>query len=86
MGGVESDSITLDIIRDYVDRIVLVKEESIKNAMRFLYEKESLLIEGAGAITTAALMEHGSEFTNKKVVLTISGGNISKEDLLSQIE
>ncbi len=86
MGGVESDSITLDIIRDYVDRIVLVKEESIKNAMRFLYEKESLLIEGAGAITTAALMETASEFIGKTVVLTLSGGNISKEDLLSQIE
>jgi threonine dehydratase len=86
MGGVESDSITLDIIQDYVDRIVLVKEESIKKAMRFLYEKESLLIEGAGAVSTAALMECASEFVGKNVVLTISGGNISKDDLLSQIE
>jgi len=28
-------------------------------------------------------MENASEFTGKKVVLTISGGNISEEDLLS---
>jgi len=86
MGGVESDSITLDIIDKYVDRIVLVSEDSIKRAMRFLYEKESLLIEGAGAVTTAALMENATEFVGKKVVLAVSGGNISKEDLLSQTE
>ncbi|MHA1613676.1 MAG: threonine ammonia-lyase, partial [Candidatus Thorarchaeota archaeon] len=78
MGGVESDSITLDIINKYVDRLVLVSEDSIKRAMRFLYEKEMLIIEGAGAVTTAALMENASEFVGKKVVLTLSGGNISK--------
>lgn len=83
MGGVESDSITLDIINKQVDRIVLVSEESILRAMRFLYEHESLIIEGAGAVTTAALMENASEFAGNKVVLTLSGGNISEEDLLS---
>jgi threonine dehydratase len=86
MGGVESDSITLDIIDKYVDRLLLVSEDSIKRAMRFLYEKESLIIEGAGAVTIAALMENVSEFVGRKVVLTLSGGNISKEDLLTQIE
>lgn len=86
MGGVESDSITLEIINENVDRIVLVSEESILRAMQFLYEQESLLIEGAGAVTTAALMENASEFEGKKVVLTLSGGNISKEDLLSQFQ
>lgn len=83
MGGVESDSITLDIINKQVDRIILVNEESILRAMQFLYEQESLLIEGAGAVTTAALMENASKFAGKKVVLTLSGGNISKDDLLS---
>ena len=63
-----------------------MSEDSIKRAMRFLYEKESLIIEGAGAVTTAALMENASEFVGKKVVLTLSGGNISKEDLLAQLE
>ena len=83
MGGVESDSITLDIINKQVDRIILVNEESILRAMQFLYEQESLLIEGAGAVTTAALIENASKFARKKVVLTLSGGNISKDDLLS---
>ncbi|MGY5871913.1 MAG: threonine/serine dehydratase [Candidatus Thorarchaeota archaeon] len=83
MGGVESDSITLDIINKQVDRVVLVSEEAILRAMQFLYEKESLIIEGAGAVTTATIMENVSEFAGKKVVLTLSGGNISEDDLLS---
>jgi len=84
----ESDSLAQGLmgINKYVDRLVLVSEDSIKRAMRFLYEKEMLIIEGAGAVTTAALMENASEFVGKKVVLTLSGGNISKEDLLAQIE
>lgn len=86
MGGVESDSITLGIINKYVDRVVLVSEVSIKRAMRVLYENELVLVEGAGAVSTAALMEHSSDFVGKKVVVTVSGGNISKEDLFSQIE
>ncbi len=86
MGGVESDSITLEIMGEHVDRILLVSEDTIKRAMRFLYEKEFLIIEGAGAITTAALIDNASEFVGKKVVLTLSGGNISEEDLLSQIQ
>ncbi|MFW9844883.1 MAG: threonine/serine dehydratase [Candidatus Thorarchaeota archaeon] len=86
MGGVESDSITLDFINKYVDRVILVREESIKRAMRFLYDEESLLVEGAGAVTTAAIIENATEFAGRKVVLTVSGGNISEEDLLAQTE
>ena len=86
MGGVEPDSITLDLISNHVDRIVLVSEKSIKSAMRFLYEEESLIIEGAGAVTTAALIENSTDFVGKNVVLVVSGGNISRDDFLSQIK
>ena len=83
MGGVESDSITLDIIQQYVDRIILVSEKSILEAIRLLYEKEGLLIEGAGAASTAVLLQYPDEFRGKQVVLVLSGGNIGKEDILS---
>ncbi|MFW9893067.1 MAG: threonine/serine dehydratase [Candidatus Thorarchaeota archaeon] len=81
MGGVESDSITLDIIQEYVDRIMLVKEESILQAMKILYENEGLLIEGAGAASTAAILENASEFMGKRIVLVLSGGNISEDEI-----
>ena len=83
MGGVESDSITLDIIQEQVDRVLLVKESSILQAIRLLYEKEGLKIEGAGAASTAALLENATEFEGKRVVLVLSGGNISEEEIRS---
>ena len=83
MGGVESDSITLDIIQEHLDRIVLVSEKSILEAIRVLYEKEKLVIEGAGAASTAVLLERKSELTGKRVVAVVSGGNISEEEVVS---
>jgi threonine dehydratase len=86
MGGVEADSITLDIIQKHVDRIILVKENSILQAMRVLYENEELMIEGAGATSSAALLENASEFEGKRVVVVLSGGNIGEEEIRSLLK
>lgn len=83
MGGVEPDSITLDIINEHVDRIILVREESILEAIRILYEKEKLVIEGAGAASIAVLIERKSELKGKRVIAIISGGNISEDEVIS---
>ncbi len=85
MGGVESDSITLDIIQEHLDKIVLVSEKSILDAIRVLYEKENLVVEGAGSASTAVLLERKSEFTRKRVVAVVSGGNISEEEVVALI-
>ena len=47
---------TLDVIRHRVDEIVLVTEDEIAEAMRFLYGRAKLACEPAGAATTAALL------------------------------
>jgi threonine dehydratase len=85
MGGVESDSITLDIIKKLVDSIVLVRESSILEAISLLYEREALVIEGAGAASIAALLEMGRNLSGKSVVAVISGGNISEANVRSLI-
>ena len=46
----------LDIILDYVDHIVEVSDNEIANAILFLLEKHKLVVEGAGAVATAAIM------------------------------
>jgi threonine dehydratase len=67
---------TLDVIRDRVDEIVLVTEDEIAEAMRFVYGRAKLACEPAGAASTAALLagkialEPGST-----VVAVVSGGN-----------
>jgi threonine dehydratase len=85
MGGVESDSITLDIIQEHLDRIVLVSEKSILDAIRVLYEEEKIVIEGAGAASTAVLLERKSELIGKRIVSVVSGGNISEEEVVALI-
>jgi threonine dehydratase len=59
---------------------LLVSEESLKEAFRFLYTRAKLACELAGAATTAALMggKVGLE-RGQTVVAVVSGGNVATE-------
>ena len=85
-GNFERGSITLDLIRKFVDEIVLVKETSIGKAIRLLWE-QGQMVEGSGAAPIAALMENENPIpSGKKVVLVVSGGNIDFSKLQSVIK
>jgi len=66
----------LDIILQYVDEVVEVTDNEAANAILFLLEKHKLIVEGAGAVATAAIMHNKVEIENKKVCAIVSGGNI----------
>lgn len=74
----------LNIIIDYVDHIVEVTDNEIANAILFLLEKHKLVVEGAGAVATAAIMHDKIEMDDTKVCALVSGGNIDVT-MLSQI-
>lgn len=78
----ETGSRTFPVIRDLVDRIVLVSENDIADAMLLLLERKHIIAEGAGASPLAALL-NGSIAINPKstVVLIISGGNVDSAQL-----
>lgn len=76
----------LDIIIDYVDDIVEVNDNEIANAILFLLEKHKLVVEGAGAVATAAIMHEKIELEESKVCAIISGGNIDVTMLAQIIE
>ena len=78
-GGIEEGSITFAIVQKNVNKVILVKEESIKEAIRLLWEKDSQVVEGAGAVGPAVVIENKEQFKNKKTVIIISGGNINDE-------
>jgi len=77
-GGIEQNSITFPLVQKYVDQILLVREQSIKKAIYLLWEKEKLIVEGAGAVGIAAMMENPELFLKQKIAIIISGGNIEK--------
>jgi threonine dehydratase len=67
---------TLAVVRDRVEDIVLVSEEEIAQAMRFLYGRAKLACEPAGAASTAALLAGKIEVEpGSTVVAVVSGGN-----------
>ena len=72
---------TQAIMRKYLDDFLLVSEESIKEAIRLLLQHTHNMAEGAGAISTAAAMTHKERLAGKNVVLVMSGGNLSLENL-----
>jgi len=63
--------------REVADEIVTVSEEEIASAILYLLEKEKTVVEGAGAVTVAALLERKVRgLEGKRAVAVVSGGNI----------
>jgi threonine dehydratase len=77
----------LPIIRKEVEDVILVTEEEIADAIRFLLTRCKLLAEGAGAAPLAGFRRARNRgFTGKgDVVLAICGGNIDLERLATII-
>lgn len=68
--------INYEIVKKYVDDIVTVEEDEIANAILLLLEIEKIVVEGAGAVSLAALLNRKVSLEDKKVLSVISGGNI----------
>ncbi len=77
---------TFPIVRELVDEVVLVKEEEIAQAIVALLERTKLLVEGAGAVTLAALMNRRVENISGKTVCLLSGGNIDVKTIAVVVE
>jgi len=68
--------ITFSIISKYVDDIVLVSEQEIKEALSFVMERMKQVIEPSGVASTAAVLFDKLNVRNKNIVCIASGGNI----------
>jgi threonine dehydratase len=69
------------IIQKNVDDIVTVSEESIIEAMRFIWERMKMIIEPSCAVPIAAIFEGKVDVSNKKVGVIITGGNVDLGNL-----
>jgi threonine dehydratase len=67
---------TLALARRFVNEVVTVSEEEIANAVLLLLEIEKTVVEGAGAVALAALVNKHVMLEGKTCVLLLSGGNI----------
>ncbi len=75
-GGIDLDSITLELCRRHVDGIMLLTEAEIEASVRLLFEEHRLVVEGSGALAVGGLLKHKERFKDKKVVAVVCGRNI----------
>jgi threonine dehydratase len=69
--------VTLPLIRQWVDEIVVVTEDDVAEAMVLLLERAKLVVEGAGAVGVAALLAgRVSPRPGGVTAVVLSGGNV----------
>ncbi|MFZ7759501.1 bifunctional threonine ammonia-lyase/L-serine ammonia-lyase TdcB [Bacillus thuringiensis] len=80
--------LTFEIVKELVDDIVTVSEKELEVAMKDLLQRGKAVVEGAGALATAALLARkvDSYIKGKKVVAVISGGNVDLQRISSVCE
>ncbi|MDG6218818.1 MAG: threonine ammonia-lyase [Candidatus Thermoplasmatota archaeon] len=76
--------ITLQIIKDHVDKIVTVTDAEIAQTMYHLLQRAKLIVEPAGAASLAAMLHDKVRYSGKNVVCVLSGGNVNLS-LLDQV-
>lgn len=80
----EPGFLTFEIAKRNVDEILLVTEEQIEKAVFTVIRECHLIIEPSAAAVVAALIEKAHVQPGEKVVVVVSGGNISLQ-VLSRI-
>jgi threonine dehydratase len=70
-------TITLSLVRRWVDELVVVDEDETADAMVWLMERSKLVVEGGGAVGVAALLSGKVSATDDgTTAIVLSGGNV----------
>jgi len=77
--------LTFELAQRHVDEVIVVEETEMLRAIRLLFEWEHLLAEPAGAAALAALLYHHRPAPNERVVVILSGGNVTDEVMLKAL-
>ncbi len=75
--------ITFPILRELAEQILLVTEEEIRCALRFLLTRLKILVEPSGAVAAAAVLYRKLPLEVRSVGVILSGGNVDFEVLQS---
>lgn len=73
--------LTFPIIRELAEAILLVSEDEIRAALKFLATRMKILVEPSGAVSAAAALFGKLPKDVRKVGIVLSGGNVDFEQL-----
>ena len=69
------------IIKDKVNGIIPISEEDIISTMQMIWERMKIIVEPSCSIALAAVLNNKNIFSDKKVGLILSGGNVDLDQL-----
>ena len=73
--------LTYRILKSNVERILTVEDDYTVKAMKLIFERMKMVVEPSAAITLGAVLRHGECFSNKRIGIILSGGNVDLEKL-----
>ncbi len=86
LGAPRCEPYSYALNRRFVDELVLVNDDQIREAMRLLFRAAKLAVEPAGAAALAALMHPlRARLEGKSVGIVVCGANIDPETFAKQI-
>jgi threonine dehydratase len=77
--------LTFPIVRRLAAGFFTVRDDEIRTAMRFGFERLKLVMEPSGASALAALLAGHAELSGKRVGVVISGGNVDADAYAAMI-
>jgi threonine dehydratase len=84
-GNLDPDTTTFDLVQRLVDRMTVVSEPQLQQALSGLFREERLITEGAGATAVAAVLGSALETRGRRIAVVVSGANIDIDTLMSLI-
>jgi len=76
-GEIAPDSITITMLLNYLDDVILVSEDEIRQAIRYAWQTHHQVIEGSAAVGLAAQLAGKIKLSPALTIIT--GGNIQPE-------
>jgi threonine dehydratase len=87
LGGIGfNNQYTLRMVERFTDEHLLISEEQIKDGMFYVFDKQRLIVEGAGAVAIGALIHKKINVNGKRVVALLSGSSINSEEYMRIIQ
>jgi threonine dehydratase len=77
--------LTFPIVLRYVDDMLTVKDDELRRAMFFIWERMKVVVEPTGALAATALIEKKVDVKGKRVGVVFSGGNVDLRWAAAQI-
>ncbi len=76
--GLRSDlgDLTYEVLSTEIDNIQTIEDEWIEKAMQMLWEEARMTVEPSSAISLATVLKNKEQFTDKKLVCVLTGGNV----------